>query len=207
MSPADLLLALSLLGTAVFAINGALTALQAARLDIVGVVTLGTITALGGGVIRDVLLGVIPPEGLADWRFLVVALVASAVVFGAHRRLSRIVGAITVFDAAGLSLFCVTGTLTALEHGAGPLLAIILGTTTAVGGGTVRDLLTSRVPSILTSDLYAIPAMVGALVTWAVWSLPWHSPLLYLLAALGCFVIRMLGVKYNLHAPQVDSEA
>jgi uncharacterized membrane protein YeiH len=203
MSPADWLTVVSLAGTAVFAINGALTAIQAARLDIVGVITLGTITALGGGVARDVLLGTLPPQGLADWRFLAVALVASALVFVVHRPLSRLVRWVTVFDAAGLALFSITGTLTALDHGSGPLLAIILGTTTAVGGGTFRDLLTSRVPLILTSDLYAIPALVGASATWVSWTAGWHHPLAYLVAGVACFGLRMVGVKYRLHAPRV----
>jgi uncharacterized membrane protein YeiH len=205
MNPAEVLLGLSLLGTAVFAINGALTAIQAARLDIVGVVTLGTITALGGGIVRDVLLGSLPPQGLADWRFLTVALVSSALVFAVHRPLSKLIRWVTVFDAAGLSLFSITGTLVALDHGAGPLLAIILGTTTAVGGGTFRDLLTSRVPQILTSDLYAIPAMAGALATWVISTQPGLSPLFYLVAAVLCFGVRMVGVKFKLHAPRVQS--
>lgn len=203
MSPADWLMLLSLAGTAVFAINGALTAIQAARLDIVGVITLGTITALGGGVVRDVLLGTVPPQSLADWRFLVVALVASAVVFVVHRPLARILRWITVFDAAGLALFSITGTLAALDHNASPLFAIILGTTTAVGGGTFRDLLTSKVPMILTSDLYAIPALLGAGTTWAAWALGWHQPVAYLIAGVACFALRMIGVKYRLHAPRV----
>lgn len=204
MSAADWLVLLSLAGTAVFAINGALTAIQAARLDIVGVITLGTITALGGGVLRDVLLGIHPPEGLADWRFLVTALAASALVFMVHKPLARLVRWVTVFDAAGLSLFSITGTLTALHAGASPLLSIILGATTAVGGGTFRDLLTSRVPQILTSDLYAIPALLGATGTWALWALDWHHPLAYLAAGAACFGLRMVGVRYKLHAPRVQ---
>lgn len=203
MSPADWLVLLSLAGTAVFAINGALTGIQAARLDIVGVVTLGTITALGGGVVRDVLLGTLPPQGLADWRFLAVALIASAAVFVLHRPLSRMLRWVTVFDAAGLALFSITGTLAALDHGTTPLLAIILGTTTAVGGGTFRDLLTSKVPMILTSDLYAIPALLGAGTTWGAWALGWHQPAAYLIAGAACFALRMIGVKYRLHAPRV----
>ncbi|MCE1173703.1 MAG: trimeric intracellular cation channel family protein [Propionibacteriales bacterium] len=205
MSPADWLVLLGLAGTAVFAINGALTAIQAARLDIVGVITLGTITAIGGGVLRDILLGVHPPEGLADWRFLVVALAASALVFVVHKPLARLVRWVTVFDAAGLGLFSITGTLAALHAGASPLLAIILGATTAVGGGTFRDLLTSRVPLILTSDLYAIPALLGAFGTWAIWALNWQQPLAYLLAGAACFGLRMVGVKFKLHAPRVQT--
>lgn len=205
MSAATGLLVLALLGTAVFAINGALTAIQAARLDVVGVLMLGTITALGGGIIRDLLLGTTPPEGLADWRFAAVAMIASTLVAVLHRPLSRFSRSVTVFDAAGLSLFCVTGTLTSLEHGSGALLGVILGTTTAIGGGTLRDLLVRRIPAILTSDLYAIPAAVGALATMVFWSLGWRGPVSYLVAAGLCFAIRMLGVKFKLNAPQVGA--
>jgi uncharacterized membrane protein YeiH len=203
LSGADGLLILGLIGTAVFAVNGALTAVQAARLDIVGVTTLGTITALGGGITRDVLLGALPPEGLADWRYLALALVASALVFLTHRPLARIASLVTVLDAAGLSLFCVTGTLASIAHGAGPLLAIVLGTVTGVGGGTYRDLLVRRIPIILTSGVYAIPAAIGATATAVAVALGWTGPVPYLAAAALCFAIRMLGLRYNLNTPQI----
>ncbi|HEY3408665.1 MAG TPA: trimeric intracellular cation channel family protein [Propionicimonas sp.] len=205
LSGADGLLILGLIGTAVFAVNGALTAVQAAKLDIVGVTTLGTITALGGGITRDVLLGALPPEGLADWRYLSLALVTSALVFPAHRLLARFVSLVTVLDAAGLSLFCVTGTLASLEHGAGPLLAIILGTISGVGGGTYRDLLVGRIPVILTSGVYAIPAAIGATATMGVAALGWTGPIPYIAAAGLCFAIRMIGVHYNLNTPQLHA--
>lgn len=203
LSAVDGLLILGLLGTAVFAVNGALTAIQAARLDIVGVVTLGSVTALGGGITRDVLLGRLPPEGLVDWRYLGVALASSALVFPAHRRLARVSTLVMVLDAAGLSLFCVTGTLAALAHGAGPLLAILLGTVTGAGGGTYRDLLVGRIPVILTSGMYAIPASIGAALTALVVALGWQGPLPYLAAAGVCFVVRVAGVWLNLNAPTV----
>lgn len=203
LSPGIGLLVLTLAGTAVFAINGALTALQAARLDIVGVVTLGTITALGGGILRDVLLGRLPPENLLDWRILSLAIAASALVFVAHGPLARITGLVTLLDAAGLALFCVTGTLTALDHGSGGLLAVVLGTITAVGGGTFRDLMVQRIPVILTSGVYALPAAAGATLTVLAWLLGWGGPLAYLGAATVCFGIRMAGVRYHLNAPQV----
>lgn len=203
ISPADGLLILSLLGVAVFAINGALTAIQAARLDVVGVVMLGSMTALGGGIIRDVMLNTAPPEGLADWRFPAVAMVASAAVTLVHRPLARYTKSVVIFDAAGLSLFCVTGTLTALNHGAGPLLAVLLGVTTAIGGGTIRDLMVGQIPTVLTSDLYAVPAAVGAVVAMLFWTYGGQAPLGYLLAAAVAFAIRMVGVQFNLNAPQV----
>src|SRR6185503_21148585 len=104
---APALLALDLAGTLAFALNGALTALRVARLDIVGVITLGMITALGGGIIRDVLLDV-PPATFNDWRYLAVAAAGGLIAFALGQRLDRLAGPITVLDAVGLSLFAVT---------------------------------------------------------------------------------------------------
>src|ERR687884_1010514 len=102
---APLLLALDLTGTFAFAVNGALTAVRVTRLDIVGVVTLGMITALGGGIIRDVLIDSLPPATFSDWRYLAVAAGGGLVAFAFGWRLQRLTMPITVLDAAGLSLF------------------------------------------------------------------------------------------------------
>src|SRR5688572_1969709 len=162
MSDPPVLLVLDLAGTFAFALNGALTAVRAARLDIVGVVTLGMITALGGGIIRDVLLGDLPPATFRDWRYLAVAATGGLVAFLLGRRLDRLAMVITVLDAAGLALFSVTGASKALDFGLGPAQAVILGAVTGVGGGTLRDVLLGRIPSVLHRELYAIPALLGA---------------------------------------------
>src|SRR3954451_15659831 len=96
-------LVLDLVGTFAFALNGALTAVRAAKLDIVGVVTLGMITALGGGILRDVLLGALPPSTFTDWRYLVVAAGGGLLAFALSRQLERLAVLVTVFDALGLS--------------------------------------------------------------------------------------------------------
>jgi uncharacterized membrane protein YeiH len=196
----SVLLALDLLGTFAFALNGALTALRVARLDIVGVVTLGMITALGGGIIRDVLLDV-PPATFNDWRYLAVAAAGGLIAFTFGRRLERLNTFITVLDAAGLSLFAVTGAGKALQLGLGPTQAVILGAITGVGGGTLRDVLVRQVPSVLSSGLYAIPALVGATATVVVTLLDVHGPATAVGAAALCFLIRMVGVHYDLDAP------
>ena len=197
------LLTLELAGTFAFALNGALTGVQAARLDVVGVMTLGTITALGGGVTRDVLIGAVPPEAMAHWWFLAVAVVGSLLVFVASSHIARFTGLVTVLDAAGLSLFCVTGATKSVDFGLGAAQAIVLGTITAVGGGTYRDMLVRRVPVILTSGLYAIPAAVGASIAVLAVRTGHRGAVPLVLAAVVCFVIRMLGVRYNLNAPRV----
>ena len=198
---APALLALDLAGTLAFAVNGALTALRVARLDIVGVVTLGMITALGGGIIRDVLLGSLPPATFSDWRYLAVAAGGGLVAFAFGRQLERLTGLITVMDAAGLSLFAVTGAVKALELGLGPAQAVILGAITGVGGGTLRDVLVRRIPSVLSSGLYAIPALVGATATVVVTELGVYNVGTGVGAAALCFGIRMLGVHLDLDAP------
>lgn len=197
-----LLLALDLTGTFAFALNGALTAVRLARLDIVGVVTLGMLTALGGGIIRDVVIDYLPPATFSDWRYLAVAAGGSLIAFGFGQRLDRLNGLIVVFDAAGLSLFAVTGASKALDLGLGPVQAVILGAVTGVGGGTVRDVMIQRLPTVLSSELYAIPALLGALVTVlttraGVYGVPAAAG-----AAVACFGIRMLGVRFRLNAPR-----
>jgi uncharacterized membrane protein YeiH len=196
----SVLLALDLLGTFAFALNGALTALRVARLDIVGVVTLGMITALGGGIIRDVLLDV-PPATFYDWRYLAVAAAGGLIAFTFGRRLERLNTFITVLDAVGLSLFAVTGAGKALQLGLGPAQAVILGAITGVGGGTLRDVLVRQVPSVLSSGLYAIPALIGATATVVVTLIDVHGPATAVGAAALCFLIRMVGVHFDLDAP------
>jgi uncharacterized membrane protein YeiH len=201
MSAADLVLTLDILGTATFAFNGAFTASRAVRLDIVGVLALGVITAIGGGLARDVLIGAIPPAAFTTWYYLAVAGGAALVAFFISRPPRALRRPMLILDAIGLSLFCVVGAQKALDFGLDPAPAVILGAVTAVGGGTIRDMLIGRVPSVLTSGLYAIPALAGATVAVAaVRSEVFGVPVAFLAAAL-CFVIRMIGLRYNLNAP------
>src|SRR3954447_7729554 len=196
-----LLLVLDLTGTFAFAVNGSLTALRLARLDIVGVITLGIITAIGGGIIRDVLIDSLPPATFSDWRYLAVAAGGGLVAFLAGRRLDRLTVPITLLDAAGLSLFAVTGASKALEAGLGPAPAVLLGAVTGVGGGTVRDVLIRQIPSVLNSGLYAIPALVGAAITVVGTELGTNGIATAIVAAVVCFGIRMIGVHFGLNAP------
>lgn len=199
------LLVLDLAGTFAFALNGALTAVRAAHVDIVGVITLGMITAVGGGIIRDVLLGALPPATFLDWRYLAVAAFGGSIVFLFGHWLGRYTRMIDLLDAAGLSLFAVTGAVKALDFGAGPAQAILLGVITGVGGGTLRDVLIQRVPGVLSEGLYAIPALVGA----ALFVLAERAEVGHVLgvpvaigAALVCFAIRVAGLHFGLNAPK-----
>jgi uncharacterized membrane protein YeiH len=158
-----LLMVLDMAGIFVFALSGGLVGVRK-ELDIFGVLVLALATGLGGGFIRDVLIGAVPPAALADARLLLVPVVAGLVTFWFHPALGRMERLVTVFDAFGLGLFCVTGALKALDFGLGAVPAALLGTLTAIGGGITRDLLAGRVPVVLRSELYATPALVGAVV-------------------------------------------
>jgi uncharacterized membrane protein YeiH len=133
-----LFVALDLTGTFAFALNGALTAIRVARLDVVGVITLGMITAMGGGIVRDVLIDSLPPATFSDWRYLVVAARGSLAAFTFGRGLAGLERPIVVLDAAGLSLFAVTGASKAPEFRIGVGQAVILGATMGVRGGNIR---------------------------------------------------------------------
>lgn len=201
----SVLLVVDLVGTFAFALNGALTALRAAHVDLVGVVTLAMVTALGGGIVRDVLLGALPPATFVDWRYLAVAAGGGLIAFLFSPWLGRFAASIDVLDAAGLSLFAVTGAAKAIELGVGPVQAVLLGLTTAVGGGTLRDVLIQQVPGVLSSGLYAIPALLGAALV-VVAEGGGVDQVLGAPVAFGgagiCFAVRMLGLHFGLDAPK-----
>ena len=195
-----LLVTFELVGIFVFAISGALVAVRK-ELDIFGVIVLAGATGLGGGFLRDVLIGATPPGALDDWRYLCVPVAAGVTTFVFHPTLGRMERVVSIFDAAGIALFCVTGALKALDYGLSPLPAALMGMLTGIGGGILRDLLASRVPVIFSSELYATPALAGA--AWAVLAHEqgWSLAVVALPAMVVCFGWRVLAITRNWRAP------
>ncbi|MGW5877965.1 trimeric intracellular cation channel family protein [Nocardiopsis terrae] len=202
MSTQNIILLLDLMGIFAFALDGALTAIRTARVDIVGVMALGMVTAIGGGIIRDVLLGETPAT-FQDWRYLVTALTGGTLAFFLSSQLTHLSKPILLFDAAGLSLFAVIGATKALEFGFGPLQAVLLGVITGVGGGTIRDVLLNRIPTVLSanSHLYAIPAMLAAGIVVAADLVGFSAGWIAIVGALVCFGTRVLSLRYRWNAP------
>jgi uncharacterized membrane protein YeiH len=160
------------------------------------------VTGLGGGIMRDVLIGAIPPASFTDWRYLVVPMVAALVAFRFHPDLARIERSITWFDALGLGLFTVLGAQKALIFGLDPIPAALMGVLTGVGGGVLRDLLANRMPIVLREDVYALPALAGALAVVVVWEARvFHTWMLVPCAAL-CIGLRFLAIRYRWSAPR-----
>lgn len=205
LSPFDsepLQLVLDLLGVFVFGLSGGLLAVRKG-FDVIGIAVLAVLTALGGGLIRDLVIGDVPPAAFDDGRYLAVPLAAAATAFLAHRLLERIERAVLVFDAAGLGLFAVTGTLKAAEYGLGPLQAALLGTTTAVGGGLLRDVVARDTPALLRADstLYSVPALAGAAVIALTVATDRYAPWVGLVVIAVVFLVRVAAMHFGWHAP------
>jgi uncharacterized membrane protein YeiH len=189
-----------LAGIFVFAVQGALAAL-AAHLDLFGVLVLSFVTALGGGMVRDVLMGALPPSALRGWSYPSTAFAAGIIVFALGHYLPVPHELLQTLDAGGLALFTVAGTEKALDARIHPLSAILLGTITAIGGGTMRDVLLNHVPAILRVDVYATAALFGAIVLVLTRRLGLTPTLAAVMGAVVCFVLRMIGLWLHWRLP------
>ncbi len=193
-------LVLNLMGTFAFGISGGVLAVRK-QMDLLGVLVLSVATALGGGIMRDILLGRLPPATLLDWRYLAVSGLSGLLVFVWYNRVVHHTRFITTFDAAGLSIFTVTGTTIALNSGLDPAPAVLLGMLTGVGGGVLRDILAAEVPLILRSEVYAVASLLGAtivIIASEIGSLPVPSEIV---AATATFLLRMVSVRRGWRIP------
>lgn len=193
-------LVLDILGTFFFAISGSLLAARRG-FDIVGSILLGSLTGLGGGVVRDLILGV-PPTAFTRPIYLVAPLAAAILVFFLYRSVERVPRTLLVFDAAGLGLFCTTGTVKALEYGMNPIAATLLGLTTGVGGGLLRDVVANRDPQLFNPhDIYAVPAMAGSALIALAWAWGWRSGIAVIIIAAAVFGFRVVSLQFRWHVP------
>jgi uncharacterized membrane protein YeiH len=191
---------LDLFGVAVFAISGALVAGRK-QMDLFGVVVLAVVTGIGGGTLRDMLLGLTPVFWIYDPAYIwVAALTALATVYlSRHMRLSRRV--LLNADAFGLALFCVIGAEKALGVDAPPLIAVLMGVLTGVFGGIIRDVLSREVPLIFTRDIYATAALLGSSVFVALSYLEAPRTLAILLAMACALALRLAAIRYHMALP------
>lgn len=195
--------ALDIVGIFVFAISGALLAVRK-NFDVFGIAVLAEVTALGGGLFRDIVIGAVPPAAFTDLGYFTTPLLAAVLVFFMHPHVERIQVGVNVFDAAGLGLFCVTGTVKAYDYGLGLTASAALGLATAVGGGVLRDVLANEVPSLLRwdRDLYAVPAIVGATMIVLCIRFDTLNAFTSGTAVIVAFALRLLAMRYHWRAPR-----
>lgn len=201
---ADTLLAIvDLTGTFLFAVEGAMAAIHG-NLDFLGMVVLAFATAVGGGILRDLLIGSVPPGAIRDWRYGAIALTGAATAFFFHQVVQEIPAiALLTLDAAGLALFSLSGAGKALEYEIHPVMAIVMGGITGVGGGTVRDLLLAEVPTVLRADVYATAALLGAAVLVIGLKLNLPRVAAGVAGGLACFLLRMAAILLHWNLPKV----
>lgn len=157
-----LLASLNLTGIVAFSVSGALKAFEK-RLDILGVVVLGFSTALAGGIVRDMMIGVFPPTNISHPLYPILAVAGSLSTLVFYRYVGNLSRALLVADALGLATFTATGAQIGVEHGLNFVGVALVASVTAVGGGVVRDVLSSEIPSVLRRDFYATPTILGGL--------------------------------------------
>lgn len=192
---------LGLTGVFVFAISGALAAVSR-QMDILGMLVLAIVTAVGGGTLRSILIGDFPIAFFQDELYLIACIFATMLVFFCHRAIKQFKKPIIFFDAIGLGIFMALGISTALQKGLEPWACLILGVITASFGGVLRDVLSARVPLIFRSEFYASACLLGGAVYFLLGQLGVREEHLLISTTLSVTTIRMLGVHYSWKLPK-----
>ena len=195
-----LLVTFDLAGSFVFALSGAAAGVNR-RLDLFGVLVLSFVAGNLGGIVRDVLIGAIPPAAIGDWRYVAISVAAGVICFYWYSIIDRLRSPVLLFDAAGLALFAVAGTQKALTFGLNPVMAALLGMLTGIGGGMARDVLLAEIPTVLRSDFYAVAALAGAVVVVVGHLLQFPLPVVAMLGAVVCFGIRLMAIRRGWRLP------
>jgi len=196
----NLLLLLDLTGTFFFAVSGALVALKK-KMDIFGVVVLGCVTAIGGGTLREVLLGQFPPFVFRNDTYIYVAAAGSFLTYIFIEHYKRVRSIALLADALGLGTFVSIGVAKALEANITPVSAVILGVITAVAGGVIRDVLAGEIPYVLTRDFYAVTCVLGGILYLVL--VGFLIPQKIIMATVTAFIVflRILAIRYNWKLP------
>ena len=199
-SIATVVLVLDLSGTFVFALSGAMAGIRH-RLDLFGVLVLSFAAANVGGITRDLLIGAVPPPGIADWRYIAVPVLAGLATFYWGSIVDRLRSSVLLFDAGGLALFAVSGATKALAFGLSPVTAVLLGMLTGIGGGMLRDVLVAEVPAVLRGEVYAVAALAGAAVVVSGRLLHFPSVPVAIVGAVLCFGLRFMAIRRGWRLP------
>ena len=199
----NLLFILDLIGTAAFAASGAWAGVRRG-MDLFGVLVLGMVTAIGGGTLRDLLLGDLPPFCLQNEIYLWLPVVTALLVFFARRYLPQIESPLLYFDAIGLGTFVVIGTGKALSFGTGPFGAVLMGIMTGTAGGVFRDILCNQIPLIMRREIYASACLIGGSLLVLLHNSGTNQNLALLLSAGSVILLRLLAIHYNWSLPKAD---
>lgn len=198
-----MLYALDLIGTFVFALSGAFKG-RKHELDWLGVTVLAVLTGVGGGLMRDMLLGDTPAAAFRDEWYLVACLLGAGVVIVAAPGVAKRWNRVMIADAVGLGLFAALGAAKAAEHGLGPIGVVMMAALTATGGGVIRDALVRELPAILHKGFYATAALIGGIVFLGLNALDVSEPFALGAAAIVCSALRFYALVKNVNLPKAE---
>lgn len=188
------------IGIIAAAISGSLVGMKK-QLDLFGVICLGVATALGGGVLRDIMIGNLPPVALIQPIYFFVSLCTSLLTWLFYKKVTKLQNIIMISDAVGLGVFTAVGANAALTHHMNaPFLVVSMGVITGIGGGILRDLLAKDIPYVFRKEIYAIASIIGAMSLFITYDLVPHIISLYI-CLFVTFIIRVIAVKYNMNFP------
>lgn len=214
MNDTVLILIMEIIGTIAFSVSGSLVAINGS-LDLFGIVFVGCITAVGGGILRDILMGQFPPNIYSDTKFLAVAMLTSLLVFvfSCLKRRSfndfqnKLETINNYFDAIGLSAFTITGVEMAVDSGflSQPVFVISMGFLTGIGGGIIRDVLVDKTPYVLRKHIYALASIIGGCIYYVI-RLYTNKMLAVSVSMVIIILIRVMATKYHWKLPKIDFE-
>ncbi len=194
--------AIDILGTIAFAISGVLVAMEK-KLDIFGVIIIAFVTAIGGGTLRDMLIGNTPVVWMRELTYVIVILCAVLLALLFSKQLRRLRKTLFLFDTIGIGLFTMVGVEKGLNAELLPVMCIALGTITACFGGVIRDILCNEIPVIFRKEVYATACILGALFYFVLRKLPFTEEYAYSAAILIIIAIRILVVKFKIALPNI----
>lgn len=191
---------LDLLGTIAFAISGALSAMNR-RLDLFGIFIIAFVTAIGGGTIRDILIGNTPVTWMENtiYIYLIGIVAIFAIIF--RRKLDHLKKSLFLFDSIGLGIFTITGVEIGIQNDLNPIISITLGAMTGTFGGVIRDILCNEIPVIFRKEIYATACIVGGLAFIIFYELGMPQDVIYVITSLTVIIIRLLAVKFHISLP------
>ncbi|UKJ08636.1 trimeric intracellular cation channel family protein [Solitalea lacus] len=198
----SILTVFDILGTIAFAISGALAAMNK-RLDIFGVLILAFVTAVGGGTLRDVLIGYTPVAWMRNYTTITVILGSYLVVLFAKPYLKHLKKPLFYFDSFGLGAFTITGIAQGMAFGLHPGLCVALGTMTGAFGGVIRDILINEIPHVFRKEIYATACIIGGVVFFLLLSLNVERHYAEVAAAVAVVVVRIVAIRYHLYLPKI----
>lgn len=194
---------LDIIGTMAFAISGVLTALNK-KLDPFGVFIIAFVTAVGGGTLRDVLIGRTPVGWMQDLTYVYMISLGFFLALIFRKKLDRLRKSLFLFDTIGLGVFTLIGLEKGIEIGLHPIICIALGTMTACFGGVIRDILCNEIPIIFRREIYATICIIGGIVFFALKYFNLNNDILYLVTSLVIITIRLMAVKFKWYLPTIE---